>query len=166
MFSLPLDWLSFGVSLVLFFYILYVVIHMHTCANAYIHTFPSRSWCCQCPCGCGTVVRRYIITIIHTYTTAASVCASLYPIWCLTEYVGFISCTIVVCIAVSYSSVRLLCASGSHSSRSQCCNTYKRKIRKEDLLQQNRFILSCRQPMRTPIRSQSVTNAYPSPTQS
>ena len=26
-----------------------------------IYWFPSSSWSCQCPCGCGTVVKRYII---------------------------------------------------------------------------------------------------------
>ena len=30
--------------------------------NTFCHgIFPSSSWSCQCPCGCGTVVKRYII---------------------------------------------------------------------------------------------------------
>ena len=30
------------------------------------HWFPSSSWSCQCPCGCGTVVKRCIIIITTT----------------------------------------------------------------------------------------------------
>ena len=33
----------------------------------FILRFPRRSWSCQCPCGCGTVVQGYIITRLNSF---------------------------------------------------------------------------------------------------
>ena len=45
-------------------------------ADLYTHRFPCSSWSCQCPCGCGTVVKRYIIMyrLDHSKTKTDSSC--------------------------------------------------------------------------------------------
>ena len=69
--------------------------------------FPSSCWSCQCPCGCGTVVKRYIIpSVVHGYDSRAWF--KWWRWYLLLENALWECLEIILYRSASYSSIALL----------------------------------------------------------